>query len=179
MLKNTREEFGLVSKFFHWLSAITVFSMFGLGFWMVDLTYYSAWYKTAPHWHESAGVLLLIATILRLVWRLLSTQPDAIATHSAQVKQASKAVHFALYLLLLVLMSSGFLMSSTDGRAIEVFNWFSVSGLGNLIENQEDLAGLIHEYCAYILIALSLLHGAAAIKHHLVDKDRTLSRMLK
>ena len=179
MWKNTEEKFGLMSKLFHWLSAITVFLMFGLGFWMVDLTYYSQWYKTAPHWHESVGVLLFIVTILRLIWRLISTQPEAIASHSLPAKQASKIAHFALYLLLFVLMTSGFLMSSADGRSIEVFNWFSVGGLGDLMENQEDLAGLIHQYTAYFLIVLSLLHGAAAVKHHLVDKDKTLSRMLK
>lgn len=179
MWKNTEEKFGLISKLFHWLSAITVFSMFGVGFWMVDLTYYSQWYKTAPHWHESVGVLLFIVTILRLIWRLISFQPKAIASHSLQIKQASKIAHIGLYLLLFVLMSSGFLMSSADGRSIEVFNWFSVGGLGDLLENQEDLAGLVHEYSAYILITLSLLHGAAAVKHHLIDKDETLSRMLK
>ena len=116
MWKNTEEKFGLMSKLFHWLSAITVFLMFGLGFWMVDLTYYSQWYKTAPHWHESAGVLLFIVTILRLIWRLISTQPEAIASHSLPAKQASKIAHFALYLLLFVLMTSGFLMSSADGK---------------------------------------------------------------
>lgn len=179
MWKNTAEKFGLVSKLLHWLSAITVFSMFALGFWMVDLTYYSQWYQTAPHWHESVGILLLIATTFRLIWRFVSPPPKAIPSHASSVQQASKLAHLALYILLFSLLLSGYFISTADGRGIEVFNWFSVIGFQGFIDNQEDIAGLIHEYLAYILVALSLLHGAAAIKHHLIDKDQTLTRMLK
>jgi len=179
MWKNTAENYGLVSKLLHWLSAISVFAMFGVGFWMVDLTYYSQWYQKAPHWHESVGILLLSATLLRLLWRRFSVKPQAIINHSKIEKQASRITHLVLYALLFTLFISGYLISTADGRAIDIFNWFSVAGLGKLIENQEDLAGLVHEYTAYFLIALSLIHGAAAIKHHVIDKDRTLMRMIK
>lgn len=179
MWKNSADKFGLVSKLLHWLTAISVFSMFALGYWMVDLTYYSQWYQTAPHWHESIGVVLLIATIFRVVWRFYNAPPQPVVSHSKSVKLASKITHVVLYILLFVLMVSGYLISTADGRAIDVFNWFSVFGLGELIENQEDIAGLIHEYLAYTLVTFSLLHGAAAIKHHFIDKDSTLIRMIK
>ena len=73
---------------------------------------------------------------------------------------------------------SGYLISTADGRGIEVFNWFEVPGLGSFIENQEDLAGQVHEYAAYILIGLSSLHALAALKHHFMNKDNTLKKML-
>ena len=75
-------------------------------------------------------------------------------------------------------MISGYLMSTSDNRAIEIFNWFSVPALGELFANQEDISGMIHEYAAYILIAVSAIHALAAMKHHIIDKDETLKRML-
>ena len=179
MWKNTNENYGLVSKLLHWLSAISVFAMFGVGFWMVGLTYYSQWYQKAPHWHESVGILLLCATLIRLLWRQFSVKPQVTLSHTIIEKRASSVTHIVIYILLFSLFISGYLISTADGRAIDVFNWFSVAGLGELIENQEDLAGLVHEYIAYFLIALSLVHGAGAVKHHVIDKDRTLMRMIK
>lgn len=179
MLKNTQEKYGLISRLLHWLSAIAVFSLFALGYWMVDLTYYSEWYQTAPHWHESFGILLLLATLFRLGWRFFSTVPSAIAEHSSFVKTGAHLTHIVIYILLLSLMVSGYLISSADERAISVFDWFDVISLGEFIENQGDIAGTIHEYIAYSLVILSLLHGLAALKHHFIDKDKTLLRMLK
>lgn len=75
-------------------------------------------------------------------------------------------------------MISGYLISTEDGRPIAVFGWFSVPALGALFDNQADIAGLVHEYVAYSLITLALLHAVAALKHHFFDKDHTLKRML-
>lgn len=179
MWKNTESSYGIIIKAIHWLTALTVFGLFALGFWMVDLTYYSQWYKTAPHWHKSVGVMLLFLTIFRLAWRFLSVSPRPIASHSKPVKVASKVTHAAIYVLLFVLMISGYLISTADDRAIDVFNWFSLPAFGELFDNQADIAGLIHEYVAYVLIAFSVLHAVAAIKHHVVDKDETLKRMIR
>ncbi len=76
-----------------------------------------------------------------------------------------------------MVMISGDLISTADNRAIEVFNWFSIPALAELFNKQADIAGLIHQYAAYLLIFLSVLHGAGAIKHHFIDKDHTLKRM--
>lgn len=179
MYKNTTQGYGHITKLLHWLSAMVIFTLFGLGFWMVDLTYYSEWYKIAPHWHKSIGILLLIATLIRLVWRSSNVKPDAIVTHSPVVRKGAHIAHFLLYGLLLVLMCSGYLISTADGRAISVFDWLDVPALGELFSNQEDISGIIHEYVAYILISTAVLHALAAIKHHVIDKDATLTRMFK
>jgi cytochrome b561 len=75
-------------------------------------------------------------------------------------------------------MLSGYLISTADGRAIDVFNLFSVPALVSGFDNQEDIAGLVHQIIAYSLIALVVLHALAALKHHFIDRDRTLKRML-
>jgi cytochrome b561 len=76
-------------------------------------------------------------------------------------------------------MSSGYLISTADGRAIAVFDWFSVPALISDLPAQEDIAGLIHRWLAYLMMGLVLLHAAAALKHHFINKDNTLRKMLR
>jgi cytochrome b561 len=176
---NTADSYGIITKAIHWLSAMAIVVLFALGYWMVDLSYYSEWYQLAPHWHESIGVLLLIVTFYRVFWRWLSHPPQAIESHRPFEKMAAKLVIAALFILLFTVMISGYLITSADGRAIEVFTWFELYSFGAFIENQEDIAGDIHYYLAYALIGIAVLHALAAIKHHFIDKDLTLKRMLK
>jgi cytochrome b561 len=79
---------------------------------------------------------------------------------------------------MLALFISGYLISTADGRAIEVFGWFELPATLTLV-NQEDVAGVIHWGLAWTLMATVALHAVAAIKHHWLDKDKTLVRMLK
>lgn len=144
---------------------------------MVDLTYYSDWYKTAPHWHKSVGLILLAITVIRLVARIITTRPPLYGTHLE--KGLSHAAHGLLYTLIIALFASGYLISTADGRGIDVFNWFSVPAIGELIENQEDIAGEIHFYIAWSVIVLAIIHGLAALKHHFFSKDETLKQMLR
>lgn len=160
----------------HWLSAVAVIGLFAVGLWMVDLTYYSTWYRTAPYWHKSVGILLAALTITRLVWK--SIKPMPAIEGSAFEKVAASIAHKLIYVLLFVIFGSGYLISTSDGRPIEVFNWFSVPALGELFENQSDIAGAVHYYAAFTLIALAVLHAVAAIKHHIINKDNTLMKMI-
>jgi cytochrome b561 len=82
-----------------------------------------------------------------------------------------------LYLGLFGVMISGYLISTADGRGIEVFGLFSVPATLTGIPQQEDIAGAIHEYLAWGLVIFAALHGLAALKHHFIDRDSTLLRM--
>ncbi|MDD1779584.1 cytochrome b [Enterovibrio sp. ZSDZ35] len=169
-------QYNLTLRVIHWLTAITVIGMFAVGLWMVDLTYYSSWYKTAPHWHKSVGILLLSLTLFRLLWRAMKGAPDISGSRIEKI--AAHAAHHTLYVLLFVIFVSGYLISTSDGRPIDVFDWFSVPALGELFPDQSDIAGSIHYYAAYALIALASLHALAALKHHFIDKDNTLRKMI-
>lgn len=177
-MNNTSSSYGYVSIFFHWVSALTVFGLFGLGFYMVDLTYYDSWYKTAPDLHKSIGLIFFAFMLLRVLWRIKQVKPDHLASHSAFEKKAGKVIHSVLYLLIFIIMLAGYLISTADGRGIEVFEIITVPAIGFSIENQEDIAGLVHEWLAYLLIVLATLHALAALKHHVIDKDDTLNRMI-
>ena len=178
MFKNSQSHYGIVSIVLHWLVAITVFGLFAVGFWMVDLSYYSQWYRTAPHWHKSVGILLALVMLLRLLWRFISPAPQPLVSHKSWERRSAALVQLALYCGIFLLILSGYLISTEDGRGIAVFGLFSVPSMGRLFANQADIAGLIHEYTAYVLISFAVLHGLAAVKHHFIDKDHTLKRML-
>lgn len=176
--RNSPHRFGLVSILLHWLVALAVFGLFGLGLWMVSLDYYSPWYRTAPDLHKGIGILLFLVMLLRLLWRFLSPPPAALASHGPLTRLGSIAGHGLLYLGLFALMISGYLISTADGRPIDVFGWFQVPALFTGIPNQEDIAGTVHEYLAWALVALAVVHALAALKHHFIDRDATLARML-
>jgi cytochrome b561 len=177
-MKNSDKYYGYLTIILHWLSAIIIFGLFALGYWMVELTYYDAWYKTAPALHKSTGISLFLLILIRVVWRNKQTKPESLASHNRFEQISAHAAHIVLYVLLLAIMLSGYLISTADGVGIEVFNLFTVPAFAALIENQEDIAGVIHQYLAYSMIAIALLHALAALKHHFIDKDATLKRML-
>lgn len=178
MWRDSVQAYGIISIGLHWLVAVTVFGLFGLGLWMVGLTYYDPWYRTAPAIHKSVGVLLFLAMILRLLWRLANPQPSPEATLSRLERLASRVVHRLLYVLLFGVMASGYLISTADGRPIEVFGLFSIPATLAGLPNQADLAGDIHLALAITVIVLAVVHALAALKHHFMDRDRTLTRML-
>ena len=172
--KNSSTRFGLVAVVLHWLVALTVFGLFGLGLWMTRLDYYDSWYRQAPWLHKSIGILLFLAVIFRLYWRIITPPPVALSSHKPWEISLARMTHRLLYLLLLAIMLSGYLISTADNRSIEVFGWFSIPATITSIPEQEDVAGLVHLILASSLIGLALLHAAAALKHHFIDRDRTL-----
>ncbi|MFC0710381.1 cytochrome b [Azorhizophilus paspali] len=176
--RNSSLRFGLVGILLHWSVALTVFGLFGLGLWMRGLDYYSPWYRAAPDIHKSIGILLFLVMLLRLAWRFVSPPPEPLPGHGPLIRLGSRIGHALLYLGLFALMISGYLISTADGRPISVFGWFQVPALLSGLPNQEDAAGEVHELLAWGLVGLAIVHALAALKHHFIDRDVTLLRML-
>ncbi|WP_437879353.1 cytochrome b [Pseudomonas sp. LRF_L74] len=175
--RNSNSRYGLTSILLHWLVALTVFSLFGLGLWMVGLDYYSSWRHTGPELHKSIGLTLFAVMLLRVLWRFISPPPPAPANHGTFTRVAAKLGHLALYLGLFAIMISGYLISTADERGIEVFGLFQVPASVTSIPEQAESAGAFHLYAAWALVIFALLHGLAALKHHFIDRDPTLVRM--
>jgi len=175
-LLNTPISYGWISIVMHWLMAVAIFAMFGLGIWMRTLDYYDSWYHEAPYIHKGVGILLVIALLVRLAWRWGSTRPELLG--AAWEKSIALFVHNTHYVLLFILMFTGYLIPTAEGVGIDVFGWFTVPATLTYTKAEADVIGLLHKYLAWAAIGLAGLHAAAALKHHFVDRDATLLRML-
>ena len=178
MYRNSQHAYGLISIASHWLSALAIIGLFALGVWMVELDYYSKWYQTGPDVHRGVGVLLFFVLLLRLIFRIFDTLPQFEPTIKHWKRVLALAMHRVLYLVTLLVITSGYMISTTDGQPVDVFGWFNVPATITSIDYQEELFGDIHYYSAYVLLILAGVHTAAALKHHFVDRDATLKKML-
>lgn len=174
---NKPTHFHWSSRIVHWMTALTVIGLFASGTWMVDLDYYSDWYQTAPNWHRSVGILLACLTVIRLLLYTLP-RPTPVAGHQAWERLVSKVAQVLMICILFVLFTSGYLITTSSGDPLYVFDWFEIPSSVQA-DNLEDYAGDVHKYLAWSLVALASVHAAAAIKHHFIDKDSTLKRMTR
>ena len=177
--KNTTKSYGLISIIIHWISALTVFGLFGVGLYMMSLSYYDPLYQSLPWWHKSIGLTLFAVTLFRLLWKTINPKIAHLPEHSKTTVRLAVSVHHLIYLLLFAIMVSGYLISTADGRSVSFFGWLEVPALLSGISEQEDFAGEVHFYLAWSLVILASLHGLAAIKHHVIERDQTLKRMIK
>jgi len=177
-LRNSSSRYGWFSVFMHWGVALAVFGLFALGLWMVGLDYYSTWRKDAPDLHKSIGLVLFAVMLVRVVWRFISPPPPTLQSYSRMTRLGAKFGHSFLYLALFAVMIAGYLISTADGVGIPVFGLFEVPALISGLPDQADTAGVIHFYLAWALVIFSGLHALAALKHHFIDRDATLTRML-
>lgn len=176
--RNRTDRYGVIHVAFHWITALTVIGLFLLGIWMVDLTYYDPWYNKAPMIHKSVGMLLIVFLTLRVFWRLSNPMPPPTEQTKPWEARVAHIAHFIIYLLLFGILITGYLIPTATGDPVNVFNWFSIPALPAIVDRQETVIGQWHEVLAWVLIALVVLHAAAALKHHIFNRDETLRRML-
>ena len=160
----------------HWLLALLILGSLGIGFYMTGLSMSPTRLKLY-NWHKWAGVTILALSAARLLWRL-THQPPADPPMPAWQAQAAHAAHWALYVLFFAVPLVGWAYSSAAGFPIV---WFGVLPLPDFVSPDKALAEAIkpwHGRLAYLLAFVVLLHVAAALKHHFVDRDGLLLRML-
>ncbi|EGN76241.1 cytochrome B561 [Idiomarina sp. A28L] len=175
-IRNSKTQYGWPSIVMHWLVALTVLAMYPLGLYIVSLGYYDPGYRIYPNIHRSIGLILAALVAFRLTWKFLNPSPKMLAQKPIE-RFAAHAGHIALYILLAVVFSSGYLLSTADGRGIAVFDWFTVPAIQALANRQEDFWGTVHFYAATTMMVLTAIHILAALKHHFINKDATLKRM--
>lgn len=174
---NNRDHYGWGFILIHWLMALVIIGMYPLGWYIDTLTYYDPEYRTVPNIHKSIGILLFFVLIFRVAWKWSNRTPAMLA-QGKLLTGLTHLVHSSLYLLMFVAMISGYMISTADGRPIEVFGWFELPAFTTNIKNQEDIAGEVHWYSTTALVSLAALHALAAFKHHFINKDNTLNRMI-
>ncbi|WP_298609996.1 cytochrome b [uncultured Thiothrix sp.] len=177
-IRNTTHAYGWVSITLHWVMALLLIGMYFVGDYMVELTYYDPLYHTLPFWHKSIGIALGFALLFRLVWNFSNPKPATIQGAPEFTHRLAKLGHLALYGLLVVLLISGYLISTAKGKGIEVFGLFELPALLASNEQRGEIAGEVHEIAATLFMLLVAVHALAAIFHHVYWKDNTLTRML-
>lgn len=165
----------------HWLSALAIVVSFVVGLQMVDMKM-SVFRLKLYNWHKWAGVTLLALSVARLLWRW-THRPPALPTAIEQAmpawqRLAHHATHHGLYVLFFAVPLLGWAYSSAAGFPIV---WLGQIALPDFVGKDPALADLIkplHELAAWALVGLAALHIGAALKHHWIDRDGLLTRML-
>lgn len=161
----------------HWLLALAMLGMVALGFTMHDL-HLSPLKLRLFNWHKWAGVTLFLLALLRLAWRAGHAPPPLPATMSSLPRRAAGGLHLALYALMFLIPLSGWIMSSAKGFQTV---WFGVLPLPDLLDKDVALGERLQQLHLTLNLLLLLLvagHVGASLKHHLIDRDDILVRML-
>jgi len=169
---------------FHWLVAISIIGMLVVGKYMVSLDESEPLRFLLTQWHKSFGVITLVLIVLRLLWRL-NHRPPRLPGHLKPWEiYASGLVHFLLYLLIILIPLSGWIMVSASPLELPtvIFNsihWPHLAPFDRL-PNKEDISaifGEVHAIAGSVLILLLLAHVGAALRHQFVLHDEVMSRM--
>lgn len=175
--KRTRQQWSGISKALHWLIAVLILVMAWLGLTMGDMPNGPG--KIATYaLHKSIGLSILALMVLRLGWRLYAGAPAPVAGTPRWQARIAAATHVALYLLLLALPLTGWLLNSAAGFPLQWFGLFNLPSIAARDEALHALAVQTHEVLFWALVVLVLMHAAAALHHHLFLGDATLARML-
>jgi len=161
----------------HWVAAILILGNVAFGLYMVGLPLSPAKLRYYS-WHKWIGVSVLLLSAARLLWRLGHAAPSLPDDMPPWQKRAAHVSHYLLYALFFAVPLAGWLFSSAAGFPV-VF--LGVVPLPDLVPKSRELADalkVVHRIAAWSLGALALVHAAAAVKHHVVDRDDVLVRML-
>ncbi|GAA5162981.1 cytochrome b [Viridibacterium curvum] len=161
----------------HWLMALAIIGAFCVGLYMVDLPF-SPQKLQIYSWHKWAGVSIFALALIRIVWRLTHRPPEPPDHMPRWQRAVAEVTHNLLYVLMLAIPFSGWLMSSAKGVPTV---WFGVLPLPDLLVRDVELGkqlASVHAALNYTLAALVLAHVGAALKHHLIERDTVLVRML-
>ena len=176
--KNSATHYGLVSKFLHWVIALSILGLIGLGWYMVDLTYFDQWYNQSLALHKAIGMVVLGLALVFFGWKLVSPSPPHQALGAVWQQRAATAMHIILMILMVVIPATGYLISTSAGKPITLFGLMDIPALFEKNKDLRDLAINLHFYLGYGMGLLALGHAGAAIKHQLIDRDGTLARMM-
>jgi len=163
---------------FHWLLALLVFTMIGLGLYMTGVPKGSPDRAFYFNLHKSIGVTTSLLVIARLWWRAKNPPPPLPASMAGWEVQAARINHALLYMCLVVMPLSGFAATQFTKYGIKYFGLFKIPPMGSENKVVYDLLQGIHGVTATLLIVLVIVHVIAALKHLFVDRDGVFQRML-
>lgn len=175
-VKDTKDTYGIISKALHWPTAFIILALILVGFYMGSMPNSPEKFEIYAL-HKSFGILVLWLAGLRILWRLFTKQPDPQENHKVWERILAKLAHILLYVAMIGMPLSGWLMSSAGEYPVPFFGM----QMPDLVGKDPELARLmheVHEVLGFVLIGVVLLHALGAFKHHFIDEDSTLIRMM-
>ena len=165
------------AKLLHWIMALLLCGLLALGFYMHDLPL-SPEKLQLYAWHKWAGVTAFLLLVIRLLWRLTHRPPALPEAMPKPLQFVAHAGHLLLYGLMIAIPLSGWLMSSAKGFQTVYFGLLPIPDLLGKDKELGDLLASVHQALNLLFVVVLAGHIGAALKHHYIDKDDILTRML-
>ena len=178
MLRNTPSNWGRVARWFHWILGVTIIGMLAYGWWMnhIPARPDRFFYRSI---HADIGYAVLVLTMLRLVWRSINPTPALPADTTRWQRAAARISHGALYAVTIVVAMLGW--AHSGARTPDYADWFGLFRVPQITSPDKAAAQAYedrHILFAYVLLALIVIHIAAAAWHHFAKRDGVTSRMI-
>lgn len=170
-VKSTRERYGSVAITIHWASAAAVILAFAAGFSAANIVppERAAAVLLA---HICLGLIVFVLTLLRIVWWLVADRhPAPPADQPAWQRRAATSVHVLLYVMLVLMATSGITTLILSGALPTILAGGPVPDFSGLIPR------IAHGIMSRVLLLLFVVHVGAAIYHQAIRRDRLLARM--
>jgi len=177
MLRPESESWSATAKLFHWSMAALIFAQIALGLAAVS-------WRVSPAklnlfvWHKSAGMLILALLALRLLWRLSHRVPDLPREMPRWERAGARLSHLLLYALMLALPLTGWVISSASNVPFRIFWAIPLPAIVAPDKGLADLFATIHGWLVTLLALVLVAHIGAALRHHYVNRNTVLARML-
>ncbi|HET7809350.1 MAG TPA: cytochrome b [Steroidobacteraceae bacterium] len=175
--RNTTRSWGFLSKALHWLIVLLILNQWIIAERAHSLPKGPALIQ-ALWWHKSFGITILMLAVIRLAWRLMNPVPDLRAETRPWERVLARVSHVLLYALIFAMPLSGWMMSSARNFPVSWFGWVQLPDLVGADPRLYERLNDLHELLFKVLVAVAALHAAGALKHHFIDRNDVLRRML-
>ena len=177
MLANTESNYGLLSRALHGIIMLLIFGMLGVGVYMADLDKTDELRKQLFGLHMSTGVLVFVLVVIRVVWLKVSPAPKLPMGLTNWEKILTTIIKSLMYLLMLAVPIVGMLMVNSKGFPVSFYGLFDLPMLAGENEGLHEFMEEAHEFLAFSLLFLVVVHVAGALKHRFLDTGPDLDVM--
>jgi cytochrome b561 len=177
MLRNTEQGWGVPAKLLHWAVAALVLVQICLG-WVAVSWRLSPTKLDLFVWHKSIGLLILLLMLVRMAWRSVNVTPSLPAGRALLERRAARASHLLLYLVLLVMPLTGWIINSAANIPFRIFWLIPLPAIVQPDKVLADATARVHLALFIVLALLLVVHIGAALRHHFVKHNDVLTRML-
>lgn len=176
-IRNTSAEFGMVSKVLHWLIAVLMISLIVIGWYTSGLDDETVLYWRMLDLHITLGLSVFVLFFIKVIWMVLSPNPDFVSGLSSWERLAARIVHGFFMVAIALIPVAGFLYVTSDGEPVNLYDLVEIPDIGSYSKTVRNVFYDMHMYAAYGCATLIVIHIMAALKHHFIDLDDTLRRI--